>query len=192
MYTWNTLPAMQRGGFSAMLWSASWSRTCCKFLLTLQSFGRFITAPPFSSNVCRAHAHSTQIPACKPEYRKHTLHFCCLQMPCSKWRPFPCQNLCGNPLLCGNHYCTKSCHVLEVPLKQIEGDPIASVNKENALAEPCEQCNLNCQRVRYSLFLFKNFCFVCFTKLNMKKLLRFHMLLSLVLDIDYKYLFQVR
>jgi len=47
MYTWNTLPAMQRGGFSAMLWSASWSRTCCKFLLTLQSFGRFITAPPF-------------------------------------------------------------------------------------------------------------------------------------------------
>jgi len=98
--------------------------------------------------VCRAHAHSTQIPACKPEYRKHTLHFCCLQMPCSKWRPFPCQNLCGNPLLCGNHYCTKSCHVLEVPLKQIEGDPIASVNKENALAEPCEQCDLPCQRVR--------------------------------------------
>ncbi|CAO2161157.1 unnamed protein product [Urochloa humidicola] len=69
-------------------------------------------------------------------------------MPCCKWRPFPCQNLCGNPLLCGNHYCTKSCHVLEVPLNQPEGEPIASVSKENTLAEPCEQCNLPCQRVR--------------------------------------------
>lgn len=87
----------------------------------------------------------------------HILHFHFLQMPCCKWRPFPCENLCGNPLLCGNHYCTKSCHVLEVPLNQPEGDRIASIGKANALAEPCEQCNLPCQRVRYSSFLSKNF-----------------------------------
>ncbi|OEL35980.1 NF-X1-type zinc finger protein NFXL2 [Dichanthelium oligosanthes] len=104
-------------------------------------------------------------------------------MPCCKWRPFPCQNLCGNPLLCGNHYCTKSCHVLEVPLNQPEGDPVASVSKENTPAEPCEQCDLPCQRVSYSLFLCKNFSFVCFTKLNMNKL-HFCMPLSLVQDID--------
>ena len=115
-------------------------------------------------------------------------------MPCSKWRPFPCQNLCGNPLLCGNHYCTKSCHVLEVPLKQIEGDPIASVNKENALAEPCEQCDLPCQRVCYSLSHIQqvhNFGLVCLTKLNMKKLLHFCMALSLVQDIDSNVCFRL-
>ncbi|AQK90343.1 sequence-specific DNA binding transcription factor [Zea mays] len=105
-------------------------------------------------------------------------------MPCCKWRPFPCENLCGNPLLCGNHYCTKSCHVLEVPLNHPEGDRTTSISKVNALAMPCEQCNLPCQRVRYSLFVFKNSSLVCFTKLNMKKLLWFHMLLSLVQDID--------
>lgn len=69
-------------------------------------------------------------------------------MPCCKWRPFPCENLCGNPLLCGNHYCTKSCHVLEVPLNHPEGDRTTSISKVNALAMPCEQCNLPCQRVR--------------------------------------------
>lgn len=119
-----------------------------------------------------------------PCVAKHILHFHFFQMPCCKWRPFACENLCGNPLLCGNHYCTKSCHVLEVPLNQPEGDRIASISKANTLAEPCEQCNLRCQRVRYSLFLSKNFNLVCFTKLNMKKLLWFRIILSLGQDID--------
>jgi hypothetical protein len=74
--------------------------------------------------------------------------------------------------------------VLEVPLNHPEGDRTTSISKVNALAMPGEQCNLPCQRVRYSLFVFKNSSLVCFTKLNMKKLLWFHMLLSLVQDID--------
>uniref|UniRef100_A0A0E0BXF8 RING-type domain-containing protein n=1 Tax=Oryza meridionalis TaxID=40149 RepID=A0A0E0BXF8_9ORYZ len=69
---------------------------------------------------------------------------------CSKRRQFPCQNLCGNPLNCGNHYCTKACHVLQIPLGQPEGDQFAilSLASASAFAEPCEECNLPCQRVR--------------------------------------------
>lgn len=154
MYTWNTVPTMQRGGFGAMLWAASWPRTRCTFLGTTLFY---------------YHLHSLSHLWCvqKSDYVKHIIHFLFLQMPCCKWRPFPCENLCGNPLLCGNHYCTKSCHVLEIPLNQPERDHIASISKANALAEPCEQCNLPCQRVSYSFFVFKNFCLVCFTKLNM-------------------------
>lgn len=161
------MSTMQRGGFGAMLWSASWPRTRCKFL-EQHNLLVYLLPPGFSL----------------PCVAKHILHFHFFQMPCCKWRPFACENLCGNPLLCGNHYCTKSCHVLEVPLNQPEGDRIASISKANALAEPCEQCNLRCQRVRYSLFLSKNFNLVCFTKLNMKKLLRFRIILSLGQDID--------
>uniref|UniRef100_A0A0D9UX14 RING-type domain-containing protein n=1 Tax=Leersia perrieri TaxID=77586 RepID=A0A0D9UX14_9ORYZ len=69
---------------------------------------------------------------------------------CSKKRQFPCQNLCGNPLDCGNHYCTKACHVLQIPLSQPEGDQsaIQSLASASAFAEPCEECDLPCQRVR--------------------------------------------
>ncbi|KAF0920747.1 hypothetical protein E2562_036831 [Oryza meyeriana var. granulata] len=69
---------------------------------------------------------------------------------CSKRRQFPCHNLCGNPLNCGNHYCTKACHVLQIPLSQHEGDQsaILSLASASAFAEPCEECNLPCQRVR--------------------------------------------
>lgn len=138
MYTWDTVPTMQRGVFGAMLWASSWPRTRCKFSGTTQSFGLFVTT-------CLL---SRVWPVQKSDCRKHILSFHFLQMPCCKWRPFPCENLCGNPLLCGNHYCTKSCHVLEVPLNQLEGDHRASISKVNAFAEPCEQCNLPCQRVR--------------------------------------------
>ncbi|KAF2319120.1 hypothetical protein GH714_013449 [Hevea brasiliensis] len=31
----------------------------------------------------------------------------------SGWALFSCDNLCGNPLPCGNHYCTKTCHALK-------------------------------------------------------------------------------
>jgi hypothetical protein len=43
MYTWDTVPTMQRGGFGVMLWAASWPRTRCKFLGTMQSFDLFVT-----------------------------------------------------------------------------------------------------------------------------------------------------
>ncbi|XP_048562308.1 NF-X1-type zinc finger protein NFXL2 isoform X2 [Triticum urartu] len=69
-------------------------------------------------------------------------------IPCSKSRQFPCQNLCGNLLHCGNHYCTKDCHVLEIPSDQRKADTILSLSRNNTLAEPCERCNLRCQRAR--------------------------------------------
>ncbi|KAE8724350.1 NF-X1-type zinc finger protein NFXL2 [Hibiscus syriacus] len=34
-------------------------------------------------------------------------------MVCSNTTRFSCDNLCGNLLPCGNHYCTKTCHPLE-------------------------------------------------------------------------------
>ncbi|XP_022633134.1 NF-X1-type zinc finger protein NFXL2-like [Vigna radiata var. radiata] len=37
-------------------------------------------------------------------------------MVCSDKSQFSCENLCGNPLPCGNHYCTKTCHALDSQL----------------------------------------------------------------------------
>uniref|UniRef100_A0A1D1Z7N7 NF-X1-type zinc finger protein NFXL2 n=1 Tax=Anthurium amnicola TaxID=1678845 RepID=A0A1D1Z7N7_9ARAE len=68
-------------------------------------------------------------------------------MLCSSQVRFSCQNLCGNPLGCGNHYCTKPCHALKHKLlsgnlgrRQPDDDTLG-------LAEPCEQCFLPCQKV---------------------------------------------
>ncbi|WCJ18715.1 NF-X1-type zinc finger protein NFXL2 [Euphorbia peplus] len=36
-------------------------------------------------------------------------------MVCSDRKLFSCDNLCGTPLPCGNHYCTKTCHALKNP-----------------------------------------------------------------------------
>ncbi|BAT86437.1 NF-X1-type zinc finger protein [Vigna angularis] len=54
-------------------------------------------------------------------------------MVCSDKSQFSCENLCGNPLPCGNHYCTKTCHALD---SQLRG------------SEPCEDCYLRCQKER--------------------------------------------
>ena len=64
---------------------------------------------------------------------------CCLsnQMVCSDKSEFSCENLCGNPLPCGNHYCTKTCHALESQ---------SSMNQPQR-SEPCEDCHLPCQKV---------------------------------------------
>ncbi|KAJ3694945.1 hypothetical protein LUZ60_000322 [Juncus effusus] len=61
----------------------------------------------------------------------------CQERPfvCANKRQFSCNDLCGNALPCGNHYCTKPCHVLET-------------NTESEFAEPCEDCNLPCQKAR--------------------------------------------
>ncbi|KAF3329139.1 NF-X1-type zinc finger protein NFXL2 [Carex littledalei] len=56
-------------------------------------------------------------------------------MVCVSKRQFSCENLCGNPLPCGNHYCTKACHVLETQMG-------------STYAEPCEDCTLRCQKDR--------------------------------------------
>lgn len=55
-----------------------------------------------------------------------------IQMVCSDKTLFSCDNLCGNPLSCGNHYCTKICH----PLK---GGLLGG--------ESCEECSLPCEKV---------------------------------------------
>ncbi|OAY70532.1 NF-X1-type zinc finger protein NFXL2 [Ananas comosus] len=78
---------------------------------------------------------------------------------CSTKKPFPCQNLCGNLLPCGNHYCTKSCHVLKSQLFVLDHNEkhenshqqesiILPFNAQSPLAEPCEECYLPCQKDR--------------------------------------------
>ncbi|TYI78267.1 hypothetical protein E1A91_D06G199200v1 [Gossypium mustelinum] len=60
-------------------------------------------------------------------------------MVCSNTTRFSCDNLCGNLLPCGNHYCTKTCHPLET-------QPSSSGHQKRS--ESCEVCNLPCQKVR--------------------------------------------
>lgn len=59
------------------------------------------------------------------------------QMVCSDRTVFSCDNLCGNPLPCGNHYCTKVCHAL-VSSTKLYG---------SRRPESCEECTLPCQQV---------------------------------------------
>lgn len=59
------------------------------------------------------------------------------QMVCSNKSQFSCENLCGNPLPCGNHYCTKTCHPLEN----------RSSTNQLLRSEACENCSLSCQKV---------------------------------------------
>ncbi|XP_057476794.1 NF-X1-type zinc finger protein NFXL2 isoform X1 [Actinidia eriantha] len=60
-------------------------------------------------------------------------------MVCSNKAEFPCNNLCGNLLACGNHYCTKTCH----PLKSRS----SSLGLQER-GESCEYCDLPCQKER--------------------------------------------
>ena len=65
------------------------------------------------------------------------------QMVCSDKTQFSCDNLCGNPLSCGNHYCTKTCHAL----KNLSATPF---QKERS--NSCEECHLPCQKVFTLIF----------------------------------------
>lgn len=58
---------------------------------------------------------------------------------CSARSEFSCDNLCGNLLMCGNHYCTKSCHAIKslIPTSGLRGR-----------SESCEDCDLPCQKGR--------------------------------------------
>lgn len=60
-------------------------------------------------------------------------------MVCSDRKKFSCENLCGNLLPCGNHYCTKTCHALM-------GQFLTSV--QNQRGESCEDCHLPCEKER--------------------------------------------
>ncbi|KAL0299283.1 UNVERIFIED_CONTAM: NF-X1-type zinc finger protein NFXL2 [Sesamum radiatum] len=62
-------------------------------------------------------------------------------MVCSNKAEFSCDNLCGNPLPCGNHYCTYVCH----PLKSH-----SSKSDTYRTGESCEECNLPCQKEKES------------------------------------------
>ncbi|GER50962.1 NF-X1-type zinc finger protein NFXL1 [Striga asiatica] len=55
-------------------------------------------------------------------------------MVCSNKTAFSCDNLCGNPLPCGNHYCTYECHVVK--------------NHSSKSGDSCEKCNLPCEKER--------------------------------------------
>lgn len=58
---------------------------------------------------------------------------------CSDRAEFSCQNLCGYLLSCGNHYCTKTCHVLKT---------VSSTSPLPDRGKPCEECRLPCQKER--------------------------------------------
>ncbi|KAH9620000.1 hypothetical protein KSS87_005491 [Heliosperma pusillum] len=60
-------------------------------------------------------------------------------MICSDNSQYSCDNLCGNPLACGNHYCTKTCHALQ---------HLSSSSVQHKRGEPCEECTLSCQKER--------------------------------------------
>lgn len=61
-------------------------------------------------------------------------------MVCSDKVVFSCDNLCGNPLPCGNHYCTNLCHALK------SDGPSKSVGQK--WGQSCEECKLTCQKER--------------------------------------------
>lgn len=65
------------------------------------------------------------------------LVLCSYQILCSNRSRFSCDNLCGNLLSCGNHYCTKTCHALKTR---------SSTSFQEA-GEPCEDCHLPCEKV---------------------------------------------
>ncbi|KAL8050211.1 hypothetical protein ABFX02_06G068000 [Erythranthe guttata] len=54
-------------------------------------------------------------------------------MVCSNRAEFSCDNLCGNPLPCGNHYCTYVCHAMKA---------------RSSKSDTCEECNLPCEKER--------------------------------------------
>nr|AAW22876.1 unknown [Solanum lycopersicum] len=61
------------------------------------------------------------------------------RMVCSDRATFSCDNLCGNPLACGNHYCTNVCHTLVTSTSKLDS---------SSRAETCEKCTLPCQQER--------------------------------------------
>ncbi|KAH7853800.1 hypothetical protein Vadar_006754 [Vaccinium darrowii] len=60
-------------------------------------------------------------------------------MICSHKAEFSCDYLCGNPLPCGNHYCTKTCHALKIGSSSLG---------RHERGESCEYCDLPCQKER--------------------------------------------
>nr|GMC95946.1 NF-X1-type zinc finger protein NFXL2 [Ipomoea batatas] len=61
-------------------------------------------------------------------------------MVCSNRGEFACDNLCGNLLKCGNHYCTKVCHAIKLNH--------SSASEGHGRGEPCEKCTLRCEKER--------------------------------------------
>ncbi|CAA2958365.1 NF-X1-type zinc finger NFXL2 [Olea europaea subsp. europaea] len=59
---------------------------------------------------------------------------------CSNRAEFSCENLCGNPLPCGNHYCTYVCHALAHHISKSDGI---------SRGESCEKCTLPCEKERH-------------------------------------------
>lgn len=117
MYSWISLPSLPRTCLEVLRWPAPWSREdgrCHLFISYL-----FFSLEALS--IC-----------------SFTFGCFLVQIVCSSKALFSCDNLCGNPLPCGNHYCTKTCHAL-----------ISQSQKSLAqcIGEPCEECHLPCEKV---------------------------------------------
>ncbi|CAM6091314.1 unnamed protein product [Calypogeia fissa] len=66
-------------------------------------------------------------------------------MDCSAVQEFQCDELCGNPLSCSNHFCTLQCHPINIVDITHELERMTdSTNSVNL----CDQCDLQCQKER--------------------------------------------
>lgn len=137
MYTWFTLPSLSRTCLEVLPRPTHWSRTNGWLWILLLNF---LTVCANKTNSF-LHSMIKRILififslSCILYYKCHDVSF---QMVCSKTAAFSCQNLCGNLLGCGNHYCSKPCHALRNQ---------SLIADRNVRTESCEECHLPCQKV---------------------------------------------
>lgn len=64
--------------------------------------------------------------------------------PCYMAKPSSCHRPCGRSLLCGNHTCTYSCHLVEEAPNKSEAGNTCEICEEECLKERPEGCNHCC------------------------------------------------
>lgn len=124
MYSWLSMPSLSWTRLEIMCWTACRGRKDGKFYLWVGVLVLLHYRLLYNiSQISNAHL-------CFSWY--------IIQMVCSERTLFSCDNLCGNPLSCGNHYCTKTCHALKSQ---------SSTSSTIRGGESCEECTLPCQKV---------------------------------------------
>ena len=71
-----------------------------------------------------------------------------LAAECCQATPFDCRRPCGQPLACGNHFCTRPCHIVLPALPQWQWQPGQPWQQPppGPGAAPCELCERRCER----------------------------------------------
>lgn len=124
MYSWFSVPSLSWTRLEIMCWTACRGGKDGKFYSWVGGFAVFYYW--LLSDI----THISNAHLCFAWY--------IIQMVCSQRTLFSCDNLCGNPLSCGNHYCTKTCHALKSQ---------SSTSSTIRGGESCEECTLPCQKV---------------------------------------------